>query len=88
MFDPTPVGRLKPAFTWLEPILGGKKPGAGVVVCVSIFAISITILNIDCQYVLKYYDFGDTPKWSFVLPKVIFAVISSASKYLVFLPIL
>lgn len=80
MFDPTPVGRLKPTFALLEPVLGGKTPGTGVTICVCLFAASVTAFNIDCQYIGKYYNIGEAPQWRLAFPNVILTTISCFSK--------
>lgn len=75
------MGRLKPNFTWLEPVIGGKTPGAGVTICVCVFAASVTCLNIDYQYVMKYYDFEHGPLWRAVFPNAFLTALSCISKY-------
>lgn len=81
MFDSTPVGRLKPSFAWLEPVMGGKTPGAGVTICVCVFAASVTALNLDYQYVIKYYDFEHALQWRAAFPNMLFTIIACLSKY-------
>ncbi|KAJ2949051.1 hypothetical protein O0L34_g5992 [Tuta absoluta] len=40
MFEALTVGRLRAQFAWLEPIAGGRAPGAAVTCCVYIFTIT------------------------------------------------
>lgn len=44
MFETLTVGRLRPQFAWLEPLVGGRAPGAAVTCSVYTFTIATAAL--------------------------------------------
>lgn len=45
MFEALTVGRLRPQYAWLEPLVGGRAPGAAVTSCVYMFTVATAILS-------------------------------------------
>ncbi|CAH0585762.1 unnamed protein product [Chrysodeixis includens] len=44
MFEALTVGRLRPQYAWLEPVAGGRAPGAAVTSCVYTFTVAAAAL--------------------------------------------
>ncbi|XP_031765984.1 cationic amino acid transporter 4 [Galleria mellonella] len=44
MFEALTVGRLRPQYAWLEPLVGGRAPGAAVTGCVYTFTVAAAAL--------------------------------------------
>lgn len=44
MFEALTVGRLRPQYAWLEPLVGGRAPGAAVSGCVYTLTVASAIL--------------------------------------------
>lgn len=44
MFEALTVGRLRAQYAWLEPLVGGRAPGAAVTSCVYTFTIAAAAL--------------------------------------------
>ncbi|XP_045498287.1 cationic amino acid transporter 4 [Colias croceus] len=45
MFEALTVGRLRPQYAWLEPLVGGRAPGSAVTSCVYVFALAAAALS-------------------------------------------
>ncbi|XP_047504240.1 cationic amino acid transporter 4 [Pieris napi] len=45
MFEALTVGRLRPQYAWLEPLVGGRAPGTAVTSCVYVFTVATAILS-------------------------------------------
>lgn len=74
MFEALTVGRLRAKYAWLEPLVGGRAPGAVVTTCVYIFIICMAALCIHGNFFVL-----TTGLWG-LLPVTVLGLIMVASK--------
>lgn len=79
MFEALTVGRLRAQYAWLEPLAGGRAPGAAVDCCVSIFTIAAAALCAHNHFLAEHVAF-----WA-LLPDIVLSFIIIACKCLLLL---
>lgn len=75
MFEALTVGRLRPQYAWLEPLVGGRAPGAAVSACVYTF---IVVAAVRCVH---YQIMADSASLWPLLPDVILYLIIIACEF-------
>ncbi|XP_049873850.1 cationic amino acid transporter 4 [Pectinophora gossypiella] len=72
MFEALTVGRLRAQFAWLEPLAGGRAPGAAVTWCVYIFTVATAAFCAHNHFLAEH-----TGVWG-LLPDMILTLITVA----------
>ncbi|XP_059048503.1 cationic amino acid transporter 4-like [Achroia grisella] len=72
MFEALTVGRLRPQYAWLEPLVGGRAPGAAVTGCVYTFTVAAAAL---CAH--EHFLSGPAGLWA-LLPDIVLTSIMLA----------
>ncbi|VVC89326.1 unnamed protein product [Leptidea sinapis] len=75
MFESLTVGRLRPQYAWLEPLVGGRAPGSAVSTCVYIFTVAAAALS--AHNLLS----KSTSIWM-IVPDIVLSLIVVACKFL------
>lgn len=75
MFEALTVGRLRAQYAWLEPLAGGRAPGAAVTSCVYVFTIAAAAL---CAH--NHFLAAPAGLWA-LLPDFVLTCIIVACKY-------
>lgn len=75
MFEALTVGRLRAQYAWLEPLAGGRAPGAAVSGCVYTFTVAAAALCAHNHFLAEHVAL-----WA-LLPDIVLSFIIFACKF-------